>query len=611
MKRQTARPPRPQSRAKAKRGPSRETSAPLNLGLEGARLAALLGLIVLVWCVIYNRTSVAAWRVPLEYGVEPELSDAKGVLSTIKAAMDGEFIPFLPKYVHQLGAPYVANWNEVPIIEQFLFFGAGMLARVVGLFAAANAAVLIAQMLAGAAFYTSCRMLRCAWQWAFAGALVFAFSRYAAARSLHHILQTYYWHVPLFLLVCKWMTTGSGLRFRTRRYYFAVAVAVITGVQDVYLTNNFVQLAALACLVQWFRHGWRAMIVPATVIAAAVLALFSMDANVMVYHFLHGPNADVLARNFKWLEFYGLKITDLFIPPPDHRFPPLADLGASYFPQTLIPGEIPPSCYLGLLGIAALLWMVAEAFARVMRRPPRPLPMEVLQIGWTTAYSVVGGFNSILGILGVQLFRSTNRSSIVILGIVLLFAIQRLSVLSRNWRPASLYGIPFALALLALWDQLPPQTSDAAIARTAEIVDSDRAFTAKMEKRLPDGAMVFQIPVMQFPESPAPGMNAYEHLRPSFYSEHLRFSFGSMKGRPREQWQQALTGLSIPEVARALESYGFSAIYIDRRGFPDKGARIIDELKAAGHNEIIEDSIGELVCIPLNPSPHPVQPFLP
>ena len=42
------------------------------------------------------------------------------------------------------------------------------------------------------------------------------------------------------------------------------------------------------------------------------------------------------------------------------------------------------------------------------------------------------------------------------------------------------------------------------------------------------------------PRDSAPGVSSYDHFRPYLYSRSLRFSFGSMKGRDREKWQQQL-----------------------------------------------------------------------
>ena len=125
-----------------------------------------------------------------------------------------------------------------------------------------------------------------------------------------------------------------------------------------------------------------------------------------------------------------------------------------------------------------------------------------------------------------QFFRASTRYSIFILCLVLMYAARQLSLAA--WaRTAWAYGAATLLALVALWDQTPPFVTDSDLKATAQQVASDRQFTEDMERRLPAQAMVFQIPVMDFPESPGPNIGSYDHFRPYLYSNHLRYSFGS------------------------------------------------------------------------------------
>jgi phosphoglycerol transferase len=170
-----------------------------------------------------------------------------------------------------------------------------------------------------------------------------------------------------------------------------------------------------------------------------------------------------------------------------------------------------------------------------------------------------------------------------------------------------------------LWDQVPRAPAAQVTAAIARQVAADREFTAKMEAVLPDGAMVFQLPVMDFPESPQPGIPSYDHFRPYLYSSNLRYSFGSMKGREREKWQAAVQGKLFEAAtldreagmirvnqanARAavdeLKRLGFAAIYINRNGFPDRGKGIEEALLELGYAKPpIRSHTGDLACIVL------------
>jgi hypothetical protein len=164
--------------------------------------------------------------------------------------------------------------------------------------------------------------------------------------------------------------------------------------------------------------------------------------------------------------------------------------------------------------------------------------------------------------------------------------------------------------LLALWDQTPPTAQTKAnLAELSRVVESDREFTRQIESRLPKKAMVFQVPIMEFPESPAPGMPSYDHFRPYLHSENLRFSFGGVKGRSWVQWQQDLAKTSnLNEVVAKIQSYGFAALYVNRNGFQDKGEGLYQAMRQLGYTEVIESKAGDLFCVLIRPDAQPILP---
>ena len=125
------------------------------------RIVLLVALTVGFWCYLTGRTSFAAWQVPLEYGLMGADADAQGVFSMIKAAADGEFHPFMVQKITRVGAPFYGNWSDFPTIEEWQLYLPGVLARWIGLFAAANVAVMVAHVLASVCFYTTARLMNC------------------------------------------------------------------------------------------------------------------------------------------------------------------------------------------------------------------------------------------------------------------------------------------------------------------------------------------------------------------------------------------------------------------------------------------------------------------
>lgn len=559
------------------------------------RAALIVVITVLLWCTLYDRWTVESWQIPLTYLSDPEKGDVLIHLAWIEAARDGHISPFFFNNIPELGAPQVANWNDFPLTEKPLIILTGWLARAIGLFAAANVAVLLGQVLAALSFYVACRLLNGSWVWSFAGALVFAFSRYAAAHGLHHVTIAYDWHVPLCLVVGEWLMRGDGIKLDERRFVFALTVAFATGVQNVYYTFMFIQLVFFGGLYQGWKRGLSQTLPALGVIGTSTAAFVLMNLNTILYSLVYGGGNGTVVRDYHWLEIYGLKLVDLAVPPPDHAFPPFAAWGSQHLKEIILsPGELPPTAYLGLLGLGAMAWLVVVSWQRVANRST--LPLETLLILWIILYASVGGINSVLGTLGFQMFRATTRYSIFILCIVLMYAVRRLSLVEfRNKR--LVYGVAVLAILLGYWDQNPPRVTDQQLADTAVQVASDRRFTENMEQKLFPGAMVLQLPIMDFPESPAPGIGSYDHLRPYLYSHDLRFSFGSDKGRPDGDWQHQFAQLPLRTIVTELESDGFAAIYLNRNGFHDKGAGLIQALQALGCTNKIESEREDLVCV--------------
>jgi len=561
---------------------------------------------IAIWCTVYGRLSGEAWSVPLEYGLQPEASDVKFALAEFKAAQDGCFWPVIFHNVPQLGAPYDGNWNDFPVTEDFLVWGTGMLAKMIGLPAASNFLIMLLQTLAVMAFYYAARRLKCDWKWSSAGALLFGLAPYGFAHSLHHFVITAYWHVALGLLVCFWVSNGRGLRFKTRDYWIAIAVAVLTGWQNVYYTSIFIQMVGIGLIIQWVRHGWRAALAPLSIGCTAFAAFMLMNLRVIGYALLHGRNPSATVRSYAQLEYYALKLVDCFVPFPTHRIAAFAALGKRFYASTILPAEIPPACYFGLVGLAAFVWMAVFTVRAAIARDRKRIPLEAVLALWVFFYATVGGINAMVGLLKFEMFRSTTRYCIVILCISLIFAIRRLSLISKRWPSPWPALAPLAVAVLGLWEFLPPMAGED-IRMTATVVNSDRIFAQSMEAIMPKG-MIFQLPVIDYPESPIPGLSSYDHFRPYLYTHDLRYSFGSDKGRPRDAWQRVIVGMTPASQIAALERYGFSAIYINSAGYQDHGEKLLNDYKAAGRTEVIQSPLKDLYCVVLKPSPNPELP---
>jgi hypothetical protein len=70
-----------------------------------------------------------------------------------------------------------------------------------------------------------------------------------------------------------------------------------------------------------------------------------------------------------------------------------------------------------------------------------------------------------------------------------------------------------------------------------------------------------------------------DHIKPYLVSSHVRWSFPALSDSI-VQWQQQVGRLPASLLPTALAGQGFTAIFIDRNGYPDDGAAMLKELGA-------------------------------
>lgn len=555
-------------------------------------LSVLLVVVALAWCAANSMWDADSWEKSSAYEA-PITSDVLSTLAGMKAVSDGHLLPLLWKSIPELGTPAGADWSDYPTVEEIPLYLQGLLAKTLGLFAALNLSLLLCHLLAAGTFYGVARYSGCDRIWSFVGALAFGLAPFIFAQSPHHITVASVWHVPLFIPVWRWISTGTGIPFLSRRFWIAAGIGFLAGTQNVYYTNILCQLTLLGGMAGFFRNRSLSSLLSCMgIIAAAALAFGLMNLDTWTYRLVYGPNSGAVVREYKWLEIYGLKIVDLLIPPLTHHSDMLAMFAFRHRSEAPLQDE---GSYLGIVGLLSLGLLVVVSAVAFFRKRYQEIPLEAWQVLWILVFFTTGGLNAIVGAFGFTMFRTGCRYSVVILAIVLLFAARWMTLLPLR------RGITFLLGLLAVilvfWDQVPRTSDPAVMEQVAFQMKSDRQIVEKMEEVLPPGAMVFQLPIMEFPESPVPGLSPYDHLRPYLFSKNLRFSFGSMKGRMDSQWQKNLGKLSPQEAVEKLRAMGFQAVLINRKGFPDKGEGVLKSLSEMGYSNVIESSADDLVCV--------------
>ncbi len=552
-----------------------------------AQIALALA-VILVWCHKLRIGAGQKFSAPIEYW-----GDALTTAGAIRATSEFSYLPIVPKTIYRLGAPFIARWDDYPVTEDLFFFFWGMVARVTGLFAAINLAWVSAAVLAAGSFFFVARYLRARTCIAFPLALVFGLSRCLFYRNVHHITLTYYWPIPLFLLLGIKIASRRGLEFKTSWFRYALVLAAIAGTGNPYYLNFTLQIIVVATVLGKLGNdkSWRQMLPSAALVGVAIGCFFLMNLDSFLARLTLGPNPHAFARSIGHMEQYALRPVDLLVPRGAHNLFTQLPKGIAEYDQSVNRSE---SAYLGIVGAVGLVWMILDgAYRAASKKPDRTTFMTVLATVFV-AYASVAGVNMLLGMEGFVIFRSTNRVSIFLLAMGLLFLATRLSTLSSRLRgklTILVWALMVPLGLFGVSEAHPPIEHDRH-ARQKRDAESDAAIMGQLEARLPPMAGVFLVPYTPAPEGDPWVFRLVSHSR------WLRFSYGNTDGRPEAEWVKRVAAMEPEEMLSTLERTGFSAVCVTPAGH----RQVVKRLGDLGRNEVIATPNGQLACVILNPT---------
>lgn len=451
--------------------------------------------------------------------------------------------------------------------------------------------------------------------------MVYAFVPYHFAHDAMHVFLANYSGLTLVVLVAIWSARGdlriprvtaprgTWTRQDSIRLGLSGIIIVVGGSSGGYYAAFGILILCGAGMIGALGvdRGDRIRILGAAGILAGALAfvMLANNADSLLWRMTHGTNHEVAFRTVADNERYGLHLTQVVLPGPDHRVEPLAALGdrARRVDQ---PGE--PGTYLGFAALSGLVIASGTLLTRGLRRRGHPDEELGPLLGglalWVFTCATVGGLGFLLAVLGVTQFRAWGRLAVVLA----LLGLLRLATASRHaWEKAAerrgwtRHAVLWGLVVIALCDQIPTGIRPDYEAGYRQL-SSTRAFVADMEAALPRDAMVFQFPIATFPEAgPTQDMEDYSLLLPYLTgSDHLRWSYGGLKGREQD-WQLALAQQPLDVVVTAVAASGFTALTLDRDAYADRGAAFEAALEPLTGPPVATSADGRLSWFDLRP----------
>ena len=538
--------------------------------------------VVAIWSAIFGRVpGTEAFHVPVEYR-----GDALFLAGVLRGF--SEFPAPWNLHIGHLNAPFGADWNDYPHSEKLLFYLGGALVRLFDSGVAVNLLLLFAFVFNAVGFCWTARRFGAGPLRAMAGATMFAFSSFALFRSVPHLVLVYVGHIPLILYLCRRLQhVGSN---RRGLWIWGSVCIVVSAFLNPYYFVFALLLIALVSLRLVVQRRMRDVLISAVLLAEGLVVFVVNQSNVLIYRRLHGESPLIHQRLLPEQIRWGLRLPDLFMP-LEHPLRAWANYAKqNYFVPEFVSENL--AAFLGLVGCVGLAAIIIVSLLQGMRRRIERVPYEMWIILLVYIFCSPGGGALLMAVSGFSWLRATNRYSIVILCAVLLW-------LGRvcRFRCAPMLGgvVCVALTAFTVWESSKALPMERRLSPAA-LVKADRSFVQELERQLPQGAAVFQVPVMAFPESP-PIVNLldYDPFRPYLWSKTLRFSYGTHKGRPREIWQAQCARKPAREMVGELAAKGFSAILVQRSGFADRGRALEAALSNAGLSRIAGGADTEMV----------------
>lgn len=537
-----------------------------------------------------------SWRgnlgVPYSYS-----ADGNQHLGFVKTLLDHGWYWHNPN----LGAPGGQQLFDYPVLNGDTLNV--LLLKLLGAFGLDPAAVinlffLSTFFLVGLSAYLVLRRLTVSWPVALVCSVLYALLPYHFFRGEDHLFLSAYYAVPVGAYLVLAVLGGESLFARrasgrlsyvSRRTLVTVGLCAVVALASgsfYYSAFTLVLVVSVALLRAVGRRTLRPLAEGGAVVGVILMLLLVSLAPTLAYRERHGTNEQVTHRQSFESELYGLKPTQLVLPIEHHRIGKLASLRQRYdawSPAT----EATRSATLGLVATVGLVWLLAISVLQLVtpgRRVAGALDgqagtaaLVALFFAWT------GGLATLVASVYPQI-RAWNRLSIFIgffalLGLGLL--LDRGLALLRSRRTGGLLAAVALCLVLAIG--ILDQTSSALVPPYRTVAAewrNDEGFVRAIDARLPEGALVLQMPYVPYPETPPVNrMVDYDELRGYLHSDDLRWSYGAVKGR--NDPNAALAAEPVPALVTDAAAAGFAGIYVDRFGYVDQGAKLEGELATA------------------------------
>jgi len=427
--------------------------------------------------------------------------------------------------------------------------------------------------------------------------VAFAITPYHFLRGINHLTLSTYYIIPIAIYIAVILYEEDFKGIIPSRYYSAKWKAILLyfgclflGISNIYYAFFGLMSIIVAYVAKLIKHKNIKFVIisfirEAFIIYSVFLGVILGLLPKIIYTLINGKNAVAAVRAPLETELYCLKIVQLILPASYNRISILAKITNLYSTHSININE--NSCAtLGLLGTIGFVFACGWIIKKMTRSDDSDNTLTRNRITLFSfiilcmlLYATMGGFGTIVSFAVTAELRGVNRCSIYIACL----SLALLSMVTSKLQDKILmskHNFAFVISLLltgvfVLYTELPVYAVDV-VSGNVQQDQELKAFFSEVENKMPENAMIYELPFMEFPESASiEKMGEYEPMLGYIYTNTLQWSYGGIKGRNNDAQNLYVdNGMSISFVNNIIKA-GFKGVYIDTSGYSDGGNAII------------------------------------
>lgn len=437
------------------------------------------------------------------------------------------------------------------------------------------------------------------------GAWIYGFSPYVFMRKEGHLMLAAIYCIPLAFLLALWIYEDDHYLeinrnvWKYKRNWISIIICLLIVMNGIgyypFYSCMVIMLAGLskALKTKKMRGIWQAFKQCVEIVTMYIIILIPF----VIACLKKGEFSTGGERSFTDIEQFSLRIARLFISNVGTGISFIDKKITEYYSVMVYPTEMTE--YLGLFAIVGFVILLLILFLNVGSELRLLSEINVALL----LYGTLGGFSVFIYMFLTQAVRCTNRLSVYIafisiytLCMVASRAIEKGGKGMPKRRKLLMLGVFSVFTMISMMDQFRIDSLNNKI-YSAEYT-SDKNIVKKLESLVPSNSMIYQLPYNPYPTSgmvnemyPDQLLNAY------ICSDNLKWSYGARYGEISDEWCRNVSQMGTEEMIEALREKGFSAIYIDKRGYQTAElSSLLESIDNVIQNESIVSENGNIIC---------------